>query len=43
MKVAVIGATGVVGSVLLQLLEKRKFPVEKIIPVASQKSVGNKI
>ena len=43
MKVAVIGATGVVGSVLLRLLEKRKFPVEKIIPVASQKSVGNKI
>ena len=43
MKVAVVGATGVVGSVLLHLLEKRKFPLTEIIPVASEKSVGNKI
>ena len=43
MKVAVVGATGVVGSVLLNLLEKRKFPLTEIIPVASEKSVGNKI
>ena len=43
MKVAVVGATGVVGSVLLDLLEKRKFPLTEIIPVASEKSVGNKI
>ena len=43
MKVAVIGVTGVVGAVLLKLLEERKFPVSKIIPVASEKSVGNKI
>ena len=43
MKIAVVGVTGVVGSVLLKLLEDRKFPVSEIIPVASEKSVGNKI
>lgn len=43
MKVAVVGATGVVGSVLLDLLEKRKFPLTEIIPVASERSVGNKV
>ena len=43
MKVAVIGATGVVGTVMLNLLNKRKFPVTEIIPVASERSVGNKI
>ena len=43
MKVAVIGATGVVGTVMLNLLDKRKFPVTEIIPVASERSVGNKI
>ena len=43
MKVAVVGATGVVGTVMLELLDKRKFPVTEIIPVASEKSVGNKI
>ena len=43
MKVAVIGATGVVGTVMLNLLDKRKFPVTQIIPVASKRSVGNKI
>ena len=43
MKVAVIGATGVVGTVMLNLLDKRKFPITKIIPVASNRSVGNKI
>ena len=43
MKVAVIGATGVVGAVMLNLLDKRKFPVTEIIPVASERSVGNKI
>ena len=40
---AVIGATGVVGTVMLNLLDKRKFPVTEIIPVASERSVGNKI
>ena len=43
MKIAVVGVTGVVGTVLLKLLEDRKFPVSEIIPVASEKSVGNKI
>ena len=43
MKVAVVGITGVVGTVLLKLLEERGFPVSEIIPVASEKSVGNKI
>lgn len=43
MKVAVVGVTGVVGTVLLKLLEEREFPVSEIIPVASEKSVGNKI
>ena len=43
MKVAVVGVTGVVGTVLLKLLEEREFPVSEIIPIASEKSVGNKI
>ena len=43
MKVAVVGVTGVVGTVLLKLLEEREFPVSEIIPVASEKSVGKKI
>ena len=43
MKVAVVGVTGVVGTVMLNLLDKRKFPITQIIPVASEKSVGNPI
>ena len=43
MKVAVVGATGMVGNVMLKLLEDRKFPVTELIPVASEKSVGKKI
>ena len=43
MKVAVVGVTGVVGTVMLSLLDKRKFPITQIIPVASEKSVGNPI
>ena len=43
MKVAVVGVTGVVGTVMLSLLDKRKFPITQIIPVASEKSVGNQI
>ena len=43
MKVAIVGATGVVGSVLLNLLEKREFPLTDIIPVASKRSIGNTI
>ena len=43
MKVAVIGSTGVVGNVMLSLLESRDFPLSDLIPVASERSVGKKI
>lgn len=43
MRVAVIGATGMVGQVILKVLEERKFPVTQLIPVASERSVGKKI
>ena len=43
MRVAVVGATGMVGSVMLKSLEERNFPVTELIPVASEKSVGKKI
>ncbi|MBR9756853.1 MAG: aspartate-semialdehyde dehydrogenase [Algicola sp.] len=43
MKVAVVGATGMVGEVMLNLLEERNFPIETLIPVASEKSVGKEI
>lgn len=43
MKVAVVGATGLVGGVMLKVLEERNFPAEEIIPVASSRSVGKKI
>jgi len=43
MKVAVIGATGLVGSKMLQVLEERNFPVSELIPVASEKSIGQLI
>lgn len=41
MKVAVVGATGLVGGTMLKILEERDFPVTELIPVASQRSVGN--
>lgn len=40
MKVAVVGATGLVGTVMLKVLEERNFPITELIPVASEKSVG---
>jgi len=40
MKVAVVGATGLVGSKMLQVLYERGFPVTQLIPVASEKSIG---
>ena len=43
MKIAVVGATGMVGQIMLKVLEERNFPVKEIIPVASEKSVGKKI
>jgi aspartate-semialdehyde dehydrogenase len=43
MKIAVVGATGLVGTKMLQVLEERNFPVTELIPVASEKSVGKEI
>ena len=43
MKVAVVGATGLVGTVILKVLEEFKFPVSELIPVASDKSVGKTV
>src|ERR1700709_2244439 len=43
MKVAVVGATGLVGSKMLQVLAERNFPVTELIPVASERSVGREI
>ena len=43
MKVALVGATGLVGTRMLQVLEERDFPVDELIPVASEKSVGRKV
>ena len=40
MKIAVVGATGLVGSKMLQVLRERNFPVTELIPVASERSVG---
>lgn len=43
MRVAVVGATGMVGNVMLQILREQNFPITELIPVASEKSVGNEI
>lgn len=43
MKVAVVGATGLVGSVMLKVLAERNFPVTELIPVASAKSAGKEV
>jgi aspartate-semialdehyde dehydrogenase len=43
MKVAVVGATGLVGTKMLQVLAERNFPVTEIIPVASERSVGKEV
>lgn len=43
MKVAVVGATGLVGTVMLEVLAERHFPVTELYPVASEKSVGRKV
>ena len=43
MKIAVVGATGLVGRVMLKLLEDRKFPLDDLIPVASKSSIGQSI
>lgn len=43
MKIAVVGATGMVGQVMLEVLAERSFPITELIPVASEKSVGKTI
>ncbi|WP_191858493.1 aspartate-semialdehyde dehydrogenase [Hanstruepera ponticola] len=43
MKIAVVGATGMVGEVMLKVLEERDFPITELILVASEKSVGKQI
>ena len=43
MKVAVVGATGLVGGIMCKVLEERNFPVTQFIPVASERSVGKEV
>lgn len=43
MKVAVVGATGLVGTKMIQVLAERNFPVTELVPVASEKSVGKEV
>lgn len=43
MKLAIVGATGMVGNVMLQVLKEQNFPITELIPVASEKSVGKEI
>ena len=43
MRVAVVGATGMVGTVMLKVLEERNFPITELIPVASERSIGKNI
>jgi len=43
MRVAVVGATGMVGNVMLEVLNERNFPISELIPVASERSVGKEI
>jgi aspartate-semialdehyde dehydrogenase len=43
MKIAVVGATGLVGTKMIQVLEERNFPVTELIPVASEKSIGKEV
>lgn len=43
MKVAVVGATGMVGSIMLKVLAERNFPITELLLVASMKSIGNKL
>src|ERR1700753_3694645 len=43
MKVAVVGATGLVGTKMLQVLAERNFPVTELLPVASERSIGKQV
>ncbi len=42
MKVAVVGVTGMVGTVMLEVLKEQNFPLKELIPVASERSKGKK-
>jgi aspartate-semialdehyde dehydrogenase len=43
MKIAVVGATGMVGTVVLKVLKEQNIPLTELIPVASQKSIGKEV
>jgi aspartate-semialdehyde dehydrogenase len=43
MRVAVVGATGAVGTIMLGLLERRRFPADEVVPFASERSTGKRI
>jgi len=43
MKIAVVGATGLVGTEIMKVLEERDFPVTELVPVASSRSVGKEV
>ncbi len=43
MKIAVVGVTGMVGNIMLEVLKERNFPITELIPVASKKSVGKEV
>ena len=43
MKVAVVGATGLVGGIMLKVLEERGFPVDELLAVASDRSAGKSV
>ncbi len=43
MRIAVVGATGMVGQVIMKVLEERKFPVDELIPAASERSAGKEV
>ena len=43
MKIAVVGATGMVGNVMLEVLEERNFPITELLVVASERSVGKSL
>lgn len=43
MKVAVVGATGMVGQIMLKVLAEQKFPITELVPVASERSIGSEI
>ena len=42
-KVAVVGATGVVGRMMIKVLEERKFPLDELVPFASARSAGSTV